>query len=386
MPRWEERHQSGGVCDFDLNYRFYFRWLLNKVMQIVTIKGLPETVNQEYLKANLILDGDICITDFDDKLYACTGDLGGQPDEYYIPTVYTVANPILGSKMVYRKDWNGNKQNGVIIFNSDVDAIGYRCGSYTRGLYDLISQTATLLADNIVSINCAQINSRVQVFFSADGEGQAVAGEAILRKMYAGRPYQILRSDLVDELKIQPVATASTSTNIMQLVELNNYIIAQFFQNIGVKSNDIRKKERLITAEVEEQNDTVQLTLTEMLTSWTKGFNEVNEFYGQNIEVTLNPILLREIADEFSTDSVTEPEEETSATVEEESMVESDETVEEESDETVEVVEEQEEAPEEVIEELEDVVEAVVEEIIGEGGAEDVDESTDSGSMVEDTV
>ena len=384
MQRWEERHQSGGVCDFDLNYRFYFRWLLNKVMQIVTIKGLPETVNQEYLKANLILDGDICVTDFDDKLYACIGALGGEPDEYYIPTVYTIANPILGSKMVYRKDWKGKKQNGVVIFNSDVDSIGFRCGSYTRGLYDLISQTATLLADNIVSINCAQINSRVQVFFTADGEGQATAGEAVLRKMYAGRPYQILRSDIVDQLTIQPVATASTSTNIMQLVELNNYIIAQFFQNIGVKSNDIRKKERLITAEVEEQNDTVQLTLTEMITSWTKGFNEVNEIYGTKIEVTLNPILLREIADEFSTDSETEPEEETSATVEEESMAETEETVEEESEETVEVVEEQEEAPDEVIEELEDVVEAVVEEIIGEGGADDVEESGDSEQVVSD--
>lgn len=385
MQRWEERHQSGGVCDFDLNYRFYFRWLLNKVMQIVTIKGLPETVNQEYLKANLILDGDICVTDFDDKLYACIGALGGEPDEYYIPTVYTIANPILGSKMVYRKDWKGQKQNGVVIFNSDVDSLGFRCGSYTRGLYDLISQTATLLADNIVSINCAQINSRVQVFFTADGEGQATAGEAVLRKMYAGRPYQILRSDIVDQLTIQPVATASTSTNIMQLVELNNYIIAQFFQNIGVKSNDIRKKERLITAEVEEQNDTVQLTLTEMLTSWTKGFNEVNEFYGTEIEVTLNPILLREIADEFSTDSETEPEEETSAIVEEDSMVETEEeTVEEESEETVEVVEEQEEAPEEVIEELEDVVEAVVEEIIGKEVEDDVEEPTDSEPMVRD--
>lgn len=384
MPRWEERHQSGGVCDFDLNYRFYFRWLLNKVMQIVTIKGLPETVNQEYLKANLILDGDICITDFDSELYACIGALGGEPDEYYIPTVYTIANPILGSKMVYRKDWNGNKQNGVVIFNSDVDSLGFRCGSYTRGLYDLISQTATLLADNIVSINCAQINSRVQVFFTAEGEAEAITGEAILRRMYAGHPYQILRSDIVDQLTIQPVATASTSTNIMQLVELNNYIIAQFFQNIGVKSNDIRKKERLITAEVEEQNDTVQLTLTEMLTSWTKGFNEVNEFYGTNIEITLNPVLLREIADEFTSDP--EPQEETPAIAEEESVVESEEQVEEESEETVDVVEEEpEETPEEVIEELEDVVETVVDEIIDAGGedenVEEPQESETSGNV-----
>ena len=113
------------------NYDFYFKWLLDKVMQIFVIKDESEsdydtkTINYDYLKSNLLLDGDICITDFDVKLYAVTGNLGGEPDEYYIPTVYTVANPILGSKMVYRKDWKTNKQNGVTIFNSDIDSLGW---------------------------------------------------------------------------------------------------------------------------------------------------------------------------------------------------------------------------------------------------------------------
>jgi len=57
-----------------------------------------------------------------------------------------------------------------------------------------------LLADNIVSINCAQINTRVEAVFTADSEGQAVAGEAVLKKLYSGQPYQVLRSDLVEKM------------------------------------------------------------------------------------------------------------------------------------------------------------------------------------------
>ena len=90
-------------------------------MQLINIKNVPETINKNYLKANLLLDGDICITDFNDKLYACVGALGGQPDEYYVPIVYTIANPILGSKIVYRRDFGDYKQNGVVIFNEDTD-------------------------------------------------------------------------------------------------------------------------------------------------------------------------------------------------------------------------------------------------------------------------
>ena len=383
--RWIERYTDEGVCDFALNQRFYFRYLLNKVMQLITIKGLPESVNSNYLKANLLLDGDICITDFGEKLYACIGALGGEPDEYYVPVVYTIANPVLGSKMVYRRDFRENKQNGVVIFNEDCDSLGYGCKGYTRGLYDLIYQTSVLLADNIVSINCAQINSRVQCFFTADGEGQAVAGEAILRKMYAGRPYQVIRSDIVDQFSINPIATSSTSTNITELVELNNYILANFYQSLGIKSNDIRKKERLITAEINEQNTINQISLLEIITSWKKGFDEVNKLYGTEIEVELNPMLLHEITDTFD-DPAPDPapaDDETTATVEEEAQPE-EETVEETSNDDVIEAEENEESPAEIIEEQAEVVEEVMEMIIGEEVGDDVEESEISEPMVSD--
>jgi hypothetical protein len=390
---WRERYMDGGICDFKLNYDFYFKWLLNKVMQIIVITGLDDTkINGNYLKSQLILDGNICITDYpaginhEAGIYAVSGNLGGEPDEYYIPVLYTCPNPILGSKTVYRKDWNGNKQNGVVIYNTDIDNVW--CDGWNAGLYDLISQTATLLADNIVSINCQQINSRVQAFFTADGEPQAVAGEAVLRKMYAGSPYQILRSDLVDKLTVNPISGTGVANNITQLVELQNFIVANFFQSIGVKSNDIMKRERLITAEIEEQNDMVAISLLEMIASWQRGFNEVNELYGTNIQCELNPVLLREIAEQFSTDSNNdETVDEPPTTVEEESPEET-EVVEDavEEEETTEPEVEEETATEQ-IEELEEVVDAVIDTIIDaddEGvEADATQESSKSGDMVE---
>lgn len=288
---WKERYAKGGVCDFKQNYDFYFKWLLNKTAQCFYITGLPDTINETYLKTNLLLDGNICITDFNDKLYSCIGSVGGPPNEYYVGTVYTIANPVLGSKMV-----NIGK-DGIVIYNNAIDEFTGDC--WVSGLYELINQTATLLADNIVSISCNQINCRVQAMVTADSEAQAIAGEIALKKMYAGNPYQVLRSDLIDKINVNPINTSANAQNISELVELNNYIISNYFQSIGIRANDIRKKSHVLQDEIDVQNDYIQVSIYEILTSWQKGFDKVNELYGTDIHVELNPAIIHTLIDAF---------------------------------------------------------------------------------------
>ena len=288
---WKERYAKGGVCDFRQNYDFHFKWLLNKTAQCFYIKGLPDTINETYLKTNLLLDGNICVTDFNDKLYACIGSVGGPPNEYYVGTIYTIANPVLGSKMV-----NIDK-DGVVIYNNAIDEFTGDC--WVSGLYELINQTATLLADNIVSISCNQINCRVQAMVTADSEAQAIAGEIALKKMYAGNPYQVLRSDLIDKINVNPINTTANAQNISELVELNNYIISNYFQSIGIRANDIRKKSHVLQDEIDVQNDYLQVSIYEILTSWQKGFDKVNELYGTDIHVELNPAIIHTLIDAF---------------------------------------------------------------------------------------
>lgn len=371
MKDWRAKYADGrkGICDFGLNYDFYFKWLTNKVISCLIIRDAPETFNDTYIKTHLILDGNICITDFDDKLYGVIGGWGGEPDEYYVPTVYTIANPRLGSKMVKIGE------NGVVITNTAVDGLGV--GLFSGGLYDLIHQTATLLADNIISINCEQINRRVQTFFTADSDAQAVAGEAVLKKMYAGSPYQVLRQDIVNKLGINPSSNGTGSAqSITALVELHNYIISNFFQSIGIKANNVMKKERLITDEIESQDDFVQLSILEILTSWQRGFDKVNEMYGTNIKVELNPVLIREIADEFSVDS--EPSSEAIESVSESpvsyTIDDTNPSEMQSNDSENEAVDSEEETPQEIIEEAEEVVDTIVD-IINDTVTEETEET-----------
>lgn len=337
-----------GICDVKENYQFYFKWLLSKVMDVIVLKDVPDTIDIDYLKQNLLLNGEICITDFNDKLYACIGSRGGEPNEYYRPKQFIIANPILGSKTV------DIDKNGVVIYNTCADKNPYWFG----GFWQLIKQTATLLADNIVSINCAQINSRVEAVYTADSEAQAVAGEVVLKKLYNGHPYQIIRQNILEKINVNPMSTASTTNKIKDLIELHQYIIAQFFQAIGIKANAINKKERMITDEINSQDDYLGISLLDLVESWREGFDKVNEMYGTEIKVELNPILIERITsaieENTSFEDESEPVLDESASEDkqeekvEESSVEEEAKVEDKP--TEEVIEEAKEAAEQIIE------------------------------------
>ena len=388
MDNWQIRAGRGGVCDFRQNYDFYFKWLTNKVMSCFIISSDDQSertssIDWDYAKMNLILNGEICITDFAGKLYACIGARGGTPDEYYVPTQFIIANPVLGSKQVTID------RDGVVIYNTKIDKYLYTgtTAIFATGLYDLIEQTATLLADNIISINCSQINARITTFFTADSEAQAAAGELTLKRMYAGKPYMILKTDLLEKINVNPVNTQAAGQNITELVELHNYIIANFFQSIGIKSNNVMKRERLIRDEIESQDDFLQVSILEILSSWQEGLDKVNEMYGTSFSVKLNPVLLNELMQQLdssepeeapaeaapATEAAEEPEEapaEAAAEPEEPEAAEPDqeeeaapEEPESEAAPAEEAAEEPEATPEEITETIEDE-ERIVQEVV----------------------
>ena len=352
MVNWQMRAGRGGVCDFRKNFDFYFKWLTNKVMSCFIISDEDQTertssINWDYAKMNLILDGQICITEFDDKLYACIGNRGGTPNEYYVPTQFLIANPVLGSKEVKIGE------TGIVIYNTKIDHFVWTGESdiFSAGLCDLIEQTATLLADNIISINCSQINARVTAFFTADSEAQAAAGEAVLKRMYAGKPYAILRSDLIEKLLINPINNSSSGQNITELVELHNYIIANFFQSIGIKSNNIMKRERLIRDEIESQDDFLQVSILEILSSWQQGLDEVNKLYGTSFHVKLNPVLLNELMQQIDSSEDVEGSEDVQDSSED---AEGSEDVQDSSEDAIEEIEEKEQIVQEVVDLIND--------------------------------
>lgn len=288
-----------GVCDVQQNFQLYFDLLTNKCCNLFKWEGLPETVDERFLNLQLILNGKICFTKIDNKLYALNGNVGGEPNVYYEPTQFIIANPVLGSKTVRIRQKDGSKSieglDGVLVALTDIDYMDDR--GMKGGLYRLIYQTAGLLADNVSSLNCSQINGRVAQLWTADNDTEARTIEEIVRDMYNGHPYRVLTQDLISKIGVVPAAQTGQTNTLLNLIEAHQYILASFFNEIGIPSSWNMKRERVNTAETELMTGSLDVNVYNMEKNLQEGAELINELFGTSISVRFNEEIKEEQGD-----------------------------------------------------------------------------------------
>ena len=280
-----------GICDVEANFRTYFKLLTNKAMSLFKLSGTEdlEAFDERYFIEQLVLRGKVCVAQFNNKLYALSGNWGGEPNAYYEPTEWIVANPILGSKTLKVLNKDGSKDtsglDGIVIALTDFD---YLTDNLNGGLYPLIYKYSGLLADNDVSLNIAQINGRLNVVLTADSENIANQAEDILKDLYNGKPYRVLYQDLMNKIQVNPVAVGGTNNTLMSLIEAHAHLLQDFYSEIGIASNGNMKRERINTAETELMTGCLDISIWNILKNLREGLDRVNELFGTSISVELN--------------------------------------------------------------------------------------------------
>ena len=282
-----------GVCDVEKVFRYYYKTLTNKVAELIRLKGLEERMDEEYIKESLILEGRVCFTRFepiDNALYALTGNYGGEPDCYKIPTQYIISNPILGSKTVTVRHLDGRQTveglDGIVVGLTHLDA--ELAIDSCKGLYDLIYNYAGMLADNFVSLNCAQINSRVQVAYIADNQNMANSAEAVLKDLYNGKPFKVLTQDILNKLTVSPVVASGANNTIISLIEAHATILSDFWSELGIAYNGNRKRQYINNAEAAMDTGALSLNIDSIINSIKSGLDRVNELFGTNLSVEVD--------------------------------------------------------------------------------------------------
>ena len=284
---------SRGLTSAD-GFTHYFNMLYDKVSNMFVWEKLPKSIDINYLNRCLFLKGHCAIFKKDNNFYVACGAFSGTPNEYYQPTEYVIANPVLGShNLKIGKDC-------VIFYNSakDIQYNDFPIMTVNNGgLYSLIYRTAILLSDNETSINVAQKNSRFFAFATADTENAYKSTAEVFKKIYNGEGFSIAKSDIASTINISPLATGggSVSPTLQTLIDIQQYFLAQFYHAIGINSNFNMKKERLVSDEIAINDTATEINIKSMLEMRKNNVVAFNALFDNACDVSLSEEWKRKI-------------------------------------------------------------------------------------------
>lgn len=251
-------------------HRHYVIDMLNRTQSMIRIEGLPETIPERALVRMLQTGGVVAITEVNDNLYAFNGGIGGAPDPYYLPTIFTVANPAL--------NFSKNLKIGE-------DCVMIRHDTYMRGLLPICNHYAALLTECDMTLRRLAITTRMPWWFAATDDADANAVNVVLKAIEDGKDLAaIVTEGFADQVKSSPLSTGGQE--ITRLIELRQYIRASWYNDIGLNANYNMKREAINTTEA-QLNDEALLPLTDdIMQNLRDGFAECNAKYGTKIRVT----------------------------------------------------------------------------------------------------
>lgn len=275
-------------CTCDILDKFsaifnYVQYMFDRTNAMFRYSGLPHTIPEPLLEYMLQIYGSVGIIEHNGELYALRGSWGGPPDPYYRPTMFISANPALNLAQNYRII------NHLPPFNRSAWESMPRCvrflnDSQIQGLLPLFSRYATQMAENDVSIRSAQINLRQQTVIVADSGTEIQSANAYMEGLVAGKLSAIVKRPFNDGISVTN-AQQGQSNVVMQLIELQQYLKASWYNEIGLNSNFNMKSQYISSEEINSTADIMLPLIDNMFSSRQMAVEAINKEFGTDISV-----------------------------------------------------------------------------------------------------
>lgn len=158
------------------------------------------------------------------------------------------------------------------------------CGDY-RGVWDIVEHYAIRLSVAITSLDCALMNERISLLAAGKNKAASETLKYLYERISAGEPFSVydkaLTSDSIDG-DDEPIWTFSQDVSSQyisdKLLADIDTILQQFDREIGIAAVG-EKKERMLTDEVQLQQDDSTARASTWFESLSDSFNMVNELF-----------------------------------------------------------------------------------------------------------
>ena len=260
---------------------FHYNMALTKTLKMFEYKGLPDTIPYRELEKILQLNSFAYWLKKDDKLYVFFGGLGGRPDEYYRPTDFIVANPYLKYYKVVKVN-----EEGVLMWNDYAHL----------GMALMLRRYAELMSECDITLRFGLINSRLVSILTAMNDTAKDSALALLEDIEEGRKLGVIMGEsILDEngdVKVYDYRKAQAN-DIKDVMELQQYLKASFWNDIGIQANYNMKREAINGNEAGMNEESLKPFVDDMLECRREALKKINEQFGTNITVDFSSSWVR---------------------------------------------------------------------------------------------
>lgn len=255
--------------DKETVFKNYCKYTFTRTQSMFVYTGLPDTIPVQYLEKYLQQNGSCCIAEVNGNLYALIGSAGGECDEYYQPTEYTVSNPYLNLSKT---------------FKIGEDCVYCRNDYEANGLIPLISRYCGLMTENLLTVRLADINMRMMNLLSAPDDNTLQSAIKYLQDLEKGKLGVVGESPFFEGLKLQSNHVGS-GDYMIQFIELQQYLKGSLYNELGINANFNMKREALSGEEVALNDDALMPLIDDMLKQRRTMCDELNKMFGLNVSV-----------------------------------------------------------------------------------------------------
>lgn len=251
---------------FNASSVFYNRELLRLIFSAYEFTGVPSEWDYDYMLTHLFVDGLFAITDTEVGVIPLRCGVTGV-NYWDHPTEVQIAVPVLGS--MRRK-------------------IGEDCALVKlqydyKGVMELVQRYSTNLAmcDSAIAVNL--MNTKAAVIGQAEDQKQAQTLKKMFDEISAGKPFVVTKNGMVkmgETIIFNPVKQAFVADDVLLV---KRKIMNEFLTRIGIDNANTDKRERLISDEVNSNNEESMFSKNHWVKSVNEGLKEANRLYGLSL-------------------------------------------------------------------------------------------------------
>lgn len=245
--------------------------VLNKTLGMFSYENLPSTLPPEEIEKILQTNGKVFIFDYEGNIVAVKIDLLYDDVDIY-------GRPLKGN--IYLQDKKEfitvNLSDGVLISN---DYLGL-------GMLPVLKKYSKFINESELTLYITNIWKRASKLISASDDLTLNSARTFINKMEQGEIGIISTNPIIDSLNVSNESV--TTVSMGDLIQYDNYFKSLLFNEIGLSYNKQMKKERLITSEVEQDQDTNKPVIENMLACRIMGIEKVNRKFNLNITADIS--------------------------------------------------------------------------------------------------